>query len=135
MPRPGEERWEDDIAVLYAEIRDWRKELELSSEPSPWEREQASSLLMPDVKKVCPVHAYPKTAKCQDMCSLSDNICDNAENICRIAEENLPKNTWAKDKCDAAKASCKDAKKRCCDCNGDEPHEDEAEEAPAEETD
>jgi hypothetical protein len=116
----------EEIQVRDTEIRAFRRDLGLSTDPSVSERNQWRIIHLSKAIEFCPEYAEPKTAKCQDMCSLADHICENAEEICRIADD-LAGNSWAEDKCSSAKVSCKDGKKACCDCNGDEP---EAEPAP-----
>ena len=121
----------DEILERDNEIREFRRELGLQGDPSRSDREVWMVRPLSKARAVCPTHAYPQTPKCKDVCNLADHICENADAICDLADE-LKSNQWARDKCASAKASCKDGKKRCCDCNGDEPREEE-ESAPEEE--
>lgn len=123
----------DEIRDRDAEIREFRRELGLKGDPSATDSEVWMVRPLSKALDVCPVDAYPQTPKCKDVCNLADHICENADAICDLAGD-LTRNQWAQDKCASAKASCKDGKKRCCDCNGDEPH-DEGESAGEVETD
>lgn len=113
----------DEIRDRDNEIREFRREIGLRGDPSASDSEIWMVRPLSKALDVCPVHAYPQTPKCKDVCNLADHICENADAICDLAGE-LDGNSWAQGKCASAKASCKDGKKRCCDCNGDEPHED-----------
>jgi len=113
----------DEIVERDKEIRDFRRELDLDSDPSRTDQELWMVRPLSKAIEVCPIDEYPQTPKCQDVCTLADHICENADAICDLAED-LKDNDWAQRKCASAKASCKDGKKRCCTCNGDEPHDD-----------
>ncbi len=116
----------DEIQIRYTEIRDWRRELGLPTDPPLAERNQARMIPFDVLKQpLCPEYPEPRTSNCQDMCSLADHICENAEEICRIAGD-LHGNSWAEEKCSSAKASCKEGKKACCSCCADEPEDDGA---------
>jgi hypothetical protein len=110
----------DEILVLWKQIREWRvEELGLPANPN---RTELSAVYRSSVGRlrICPKQPKPKTPKCTDVCTIKDAICDNAEDICRIANE-LPSDSWARDKCTSAKASCKEARQRCCSCIDKEP--------------
>lgn len=117
-PPPGIDAKHQEIAALWTQIRQWRKEGHMARlEPT-----SAQKLLMrykssTQAAGVCPDDPRPKTPKCQDVCSLANAICENAGRICRIADD-LGNDPWARDKCNSAKASCREAKKRCCKCAG-----------------
>jgi hypothetical protein len=119
---PPPEHWREDkrneVAILWAQIRDWRREAHMPLDPSHAFELQLARTPVKDAKRVCPDnHEVPKT--CDDVCNLSDAICDNAETICKLADELGKDDTFAQDKCTSAKASCREAQQRCCDCSGD----------------
>ena len=105
------------IAILWGQIRDWRREAKMPLDPSRSNMIQFERSPLDQVKRVCTDgHEVPKT--CDDVCYLSDAICDNAEAICGIAKDLGDDDTFAKEKCASAKASCRESKQRCCDCSG-----------------
>ncbi len=108
----------NEITVLWAQIRDWRREAHLDVEPR---REDVIAIYNTPMKSAEPVcsadHSVPST--CSDVCSLADAICDNAEQICILADD--LKDQWSADKCASAKASCREAKQRCCKKCSEEP--------------
>jgi hypothetical protein len=55
------------------------------------------------------------SARCQDVCTLSDSICKNQQRICELANQ-LAGDDWAAGKCTSARASCQAAHDRCCSC-------------------
>lgn len=119
-PHPQEDwqtrlRKEDQITALWTQIRDWRREAKLRTEPERIDVFAVRGLSVPQAKAVCqPDHRVPPA--CDDICSLADAICDNAEAICNIAAE-LGNDDYAQEKCTSAKASCREAKQRCCNCS------------------
>ena len=105
------------IAILWAQIRDWRREGHMPLDPPRAFEIQLERLPVQEAKHVCPDnHEVPKT--CDDVCNLGDAICDNAEQICKLADELGKDDTFAQVKCTSAKASCREARQRCCDCSG-----------------
>ena len=105
------------IAILWAQIRDWRREARMPLDPPHIFELQLQRSPVQDARRVCPDnHEVPKT--CDDVCNLGDAICDNAEQICKLADELGKDDTFAQEKCTSAKASCRDAKQRCCECSG-----------------
>lgn len=105
-----------EIAALWTQIRDWRREAHMDVEPA-----QDAVVAMRGVSAraagaVCP--SAPESTACSEVCDLADAICENMESICDIAAQ-LGDDAWAKEKCDSAKASCKEAKERCCTCGRD----------------
>ena len=105
------------IAILWAQIRDWRREARMPLDPPHIFELQLQRSPVGDARRVCPDnHEVPKT--CDDVCNLGDAICDNAEQICKLADELGKDDTFAQEKCTSAKASCRDAKQRCCECSG-----------------
>ena len=119
-PHPQEDwqnrlRKENQITALWTQIRDWRREAKLRTEPETSDVFQVRGLSVPQAKAVCPPgHRVPPT--CDDTCDLADAICDNAEAICNLAAD-LAGDDWAQQKCSSAKASCREAKQRCCNCS------------------
>lgn len=116
QPPPSNTDKHTQIAILWGQIRDWRREAKMPLDPP-------RSLMMQFLRspvligRVCKdLHEVPKT--CDDVCGLSDAICDNAEAICGLADELGKDDTFAQEKCASAKASCHEAKQRCCDCSG-----------------
>jgi hypothetical protein len=106
-----------EITELWTQIRGWRHEAHMDVEPPPFLIRSLRDKSVRQAAMACPdSHVPPKT--CTDICDLADAICDNAENICSIAGE-MPDDTWARQKCDSAKASCKEAKQLCCGCDDD----------------
>ena len=109
-----------EIAMMWAQIREWRQNAGLRGvEPPAREIIKMQGKPMSSATRVCPAPVEPRTDRCTDLCSLGDAICENAESICRIAGE-LGEDIWARDKCSSAKASCKEAKKECCRCCSEE---------------
>jgi hypothetical protein len=105
------------IAILWGQIRDWRREAHMPLDPPRVFEVQLQRSPVQVARRVCPDnHEVPKT--CDDVCNLGDAICDNAEQICKLADELGKDDTFAQDKCTSAKASCHDAKQRCCECSG-----------------
>jgi len=105
------------IAILWGQIRDWRREAKMPLDPLRSTTIQFERSPVDQVKRVCTdVHEVPKA--CDDVCGLSDAICDNAEAICGLADDLGKDDTFAQEKCASAKASCREAKQRCCDCGG-----------------
>ncbi len=105
------------IAILWGQIRDWRREAKMPLEPPRALTFQYQNRAVQEAKRVCTDgHVVPKT--CDDVCDLSDAICDNAEAICGLADELGKDDTFAQEKCASAKASCRESKQRCCDCSG-----------------
>lgn len=116
------DQWRQDkrneIANLWVQIRDWRREAHMPLDPPHAFELQLARTPVKEAKRVCADnHEVPKT--CDDVCNLSDAICDNAEQICKLADELGKDDTFAQDKCTNAKASCREAQQRCCDCSGD----------------
>lgn len=110
-----------EIAMLWAQIREWRQNAGLRGvEPPVREILEMQGKPMSSAIRACPAPVVPHTDQCKDLCSLGDAICENAESICRIADE-LGRDPWARDKCSSAKASCQEAKKECCRCCSEEP--------------
>ncbi|MBZ0238112.1 MAG: hypothetical protein K8M05_37730, partial [Deltaproteobacteria bacterium] len=108
----------NDITVLWAQIRDWRREAGMGVEPDESAVMAMSRMTVSTAAKACVLERAPRPA-CSDVCDLGDAICDNAESICGIADElNDP---WAREKCDSAKASCREARQRCCRCDEEAP--------------
>ncbi|MBA3538640.1 MAG: hypothetical protein H0T79_03355 [Deltaproteobacteria bacterium] len=117
-PAPSGAEKRTEITLLWAKIRDWRREAKMELDPTPQSLFAVKKMSVPEAKRVCPDgHEVPKT--CSDVCDLADAICDNAEAICTIAAELGPQDTFAQEKCTSAKASCHESKQRCCDCSGD----------------
>jgi hypothetical protein len=105
------------IAILWGQIRDWRREAKMPLDPPHSMELQFERSPVDQVKRVCTDgHEVPKT--CDDVCDLATAICDNAEAICGLADDLGKDDTFAQEKCTAAKASCREAKQRCCDCSG-----------------
>jgi hypothetical protein len=114
---PDDEARRADIRDLWFQIRDWRVESGMATEPEPIERAfQAKAV---HSLRQCGIGAAAEEPRgtCADVCNLKDAICDNADSICRIADE-LDGDDWAADKCKSAKSSCKEATERCCACTG-----------------
>ena len=108
-------RMENQITALWTQIRDWRREAKLRTEPETSDVFAVRGLSVPQAKAVCPP-GHPVPPVCDDICGLADSICDNADAICGIAAE-LGNDDWAQQKCTSAKASCREAKQRCCNCS------------------
>ena len=104
---PNRERQADEIIALDRQIQDWRLELDLKPDPP------RQFYGLPDPPWSPP--RFEANAECTDVCRLAEHICANKDDICRIADQ-LPGDTWAKGKCDSAKASCSEAKERCEKC-------------------
>jgi len=117
QPGPTTTDKHTQIAILWGQIRDWRREAKMPLEPPRQLMIQFERSPVDAVKRVCTdAHAVPKT--CDDVCGLADAICDNAESICGLADDLGKDDTFAQEKCSSAKASCREAKQRCCDCSG-----------------
>ena len=106
---------ENQITALWTQIREWRREAKLRTEPETSDMFAVRGISVPQAKAVCPAGLRVPPA-CDDICDLADAICDNAEAICNIAAE-LGKDDYAQEKCTSAKASCREAKQRCCNCS------------------
>jgi hypothetical protein len=117
-PWPEAQARRNEITVLWAQIRDWRREGGMDVEPDDQAVVAMSRMSVSTAAKVCVLARAPKGA-CGDVCDLGDAICDNAESICAIADE--LDDPWAREKCDSAKASCREAQQRCCRCDKDSP--------------
>ena len=117
-PWPEAQARRNEITVLWAQIRDWRREGGMEVEPDDQAVVAMSRMSVSTAAKVCVLSRAPKGA-CGDVCDLGDAICDNAESICAIADE--LDDPWAREKCDSAKASCREAQQRCCRCDKDSP--------------
>ncbi len=105
-----------EIANLWTQIREWRKEARMPLDPLPYTMTQMANRPAREARLGCPDHhAVPKT--CNDVCNLADDICDNAERICDIADQLGKDDDWAQGKCASAKASCREAKQKCCECS------------------
>lgn len=110
--------YKQEIADRWSEIRQWRVEMGLRTEPDHDRITQFRRRPLAELR-LCPEHPAPETETCRDTCNIADAICDNAERICDLADE-LEGNSWAREKCESAKASCKEATERCCQCiNGE----------------
>ena len=99
------DRRAEEILALDTQIREWRVQGGLSAFP---DRKFYNQPEMPQPQT-------PYADECRDICSLADAICSNKDRICDIAGE-MPEDTWAKGKCDSAKASCNEARDRCTNC-------------------
>ncbi len=113
----------NEITVLWAQIRDWRREAGMDVEPEKSAVMAMSRMSVTTAARACVLPRAPRGA-CGDVCDLGDAICDNAENICGIAEE--LDDAWAREKCDSAKASCREAQERCCRCDKQLPPQEPA---------
>ncbi|HEX7701464.1 MAG TPA: hypothetical protein VF403_12095 [Kofleriaceae bacterium] len=106
----------NNITVMWAQIRDWRREAKMELDPKPSTLVQMEYKSVKDAERVCvDNHKVPTT--CNDICGLADAICDNAEAICDIADELGKDDDYAQRKCTDAKASCREAKQKCCGCS------------------
>lgn len=103
----------EEITVLWAQIRDWRREAGLPVDPPHEDFFEVRGKTVDQVAAICRP-PQPEPQACADVCSLAEAICDNAEQICILADELGKNDDWAQRKCSSAKASCRDAKKRCC---------------------
>lgn len=117
-PWPEQQARRNEITVLWAQIRDWRREAGMEVEPEESAVMAMSRMTVSTAAKACVLPRAPRPA-CSDVCDLGDAICDNAESICQIADE--LDDAWAREKCDSAKASCREAQQRCCRCDKDVP--------------
>jgi hypothetical protein len=113
-PWPEQQARRNEITVLWAQIRDWRREAGMEVEPEESAVMAMSRMTVSTAAKACVLQRAP-TPACSDVCDLGDAICDNAESICGIADE--LDDAWAREKCDSAKASCREAQQRCCRCD------------------
>jgi len=111
----------NEITVLWAQIRDWRREGGMDVEPDDAAVMAMSRMSVSSAARACALPRAPRKA-CGDVCDLGDAICDNAESICGIADE-LQDDPWAREKCDSAKGSCREAQERCCRCDRNPPEE------------
>ncbi|HTJ41107.1 MAG TPA: hypothetical protein VL463_03400 [Kofleriaceae bacterium] len=122
-PMPSQPPAVQEITMLWGQIRQWRHEAKMDLEPAAASVIAMRSQTVQVAIATCPDgHAVPPA--CNDVCDPADAICDNAERICGLAGDldDTQWASWAKEKCDSAKASCKEAKKRCCECeHGAEP--------------
>jgi hypothetical protein len=105
----------NEITALWTQIRDWRVEAHLGTNPRTDLVLEMSRVTVRQAANVCPDSHVPPPA-CEDICSLASAICENAEQICAIAAELAP-DAWSEEKCTSAKASCKEAKLQCCGCD------------------
>ncbi len=119
-PWPEQQARRNEITVLWAQIRDWRREAGMDVEPDAAAVMAMSRMSVTTAARACVLPRVP-TGACNDVCDLGDAICDNAESICAIADE--LNDAWAREKCDSAKASCREAQQRCCGCDKDPPPE------------
>lgn len=55
------------------------------------------------------------SARCGEVCTVSDSICKNQQRICELARR-LAGDDWAAGKCTSARASCRTAHDSCCSC-------------------
>jgi hypothetical protein len=117
-PWPEAQARRNEITVLWAQIRDWRREAGMEVEPEEKAILAMSRMTVSSAAKACVLQRAPRPA-CSDVCDLGDAICDNAESICGIADE--LDDAWAREKCDSAKASCREAQQRCCRCDKESP--------------
>ncbi len=120
-PQPAIEGPVQDISQLYGEIRGFRREMGMESEPGA---DAINQFTRQPVAHVDTCEATTNT--CTDVCTLADHICENAEDICSITRDltNDPSYGWARDKCNRANLSCNEARQQCCGCvdrekNGD----------------
>lgn len=111
---PDQQGRRNEITVLWAQIREWRREAGMHVEPDAAQVMAMSRMSVSSAARTCVPPSAPRGA-CGDVCSLGDAICDNAESICSIADELA--DAWAREKCDSAKASCREARERCCRCD------------------
>jgi hypothetical protein len=105
-----------DIAVLWAQIRDWSRDAKIQLDPGSQVIAYVRGKTVSEERAVCPAH-HDVPPVCNDSCNLSDAICDNAEQICKIADELGKDDDYAQGKCDSAKASCREGKQECCKCS------------------
>jgi hypothetical protein len=113
-------RMENQITALWTQIRDWRREARLNTEPRSTDLFEVRALSVPEAKAVCrAAHRVP--AACEDICGLSTAICDNAEAICDLADQLGKQDDYAQEKCASGKASCREAKQKCCNCSAKPP--------------
>lgn len=106
----------EDIAVLWAQIREWRHEAGMQLDPRAELLVSVEKGKVADQRAVCvSTHVVPPA--CNQVCGLSDAICDNAERICDLADKLGKDDSYAQDKCTDAKASCREAKQLCCGCS------------------
>ncbi len=110
----------NQIALLWTQIREWRREAHMNLEPAPGVEMQVRPLTIPQVKRVCQ-EAHEVPPKCTDICEIAGDICDNAESICKLADELGKQDDYAQEKCANAKASCHEAKQNCCNCSKGPP--------------
>jgi hypothetical protein len=113
---------EDRITTLWSQIRDFRRDAKMSLDPPRSFIFQFQGHSVQEAAHVCKAgEASPP--RCDDACSIADNICDNAETICTLADELGKDDEYAQGKCASAKASCREAKQRCCNCSESPPPE------------
>jgi len=108
----------NEITALWTQIRAWRHEGGMAVEPDDDAVMAMQRTSAAGAARACALPT-PPPPRCVDVCEIGGAICDNAEDICAIADE-LGNDTWAKEKCDSAKASCREAQERCCECDEQE---------------
>jgi hypothetical protein len=113
---------ENRITVLWTQIREFRRDANMPLDPARTFVFQFQNRSVHEAARVCTA-GQQVPPRCDDVCSISDNICDNAEAICGIADELGKDDEYAQDKCASAKASCREAKQRCCNCSASPPPE------------
>jgi hypothetical protein len=113
---------ENRVTVLWSQIREFRREANMPLDPPRSSIFQFQNRTFQEAAHVC-ADGHDVPPRCNDVCSISDNICDNAEAICNIADELGKGDEYAQDKCASAKASCREAKQRCCSCSASVPPE------------
>lgn len=105
----------DEIQMLDAEIREWRRELKLDTS-SPCGRDVPFVPCLGRNEENDGIAADETADVCRDTCTLTERICENADEICQGAHD-AGDNAWARDKCVAARGSCRAATHRCCTCS------------------
>lgn len=112
-PQPPIDVRVNDISMLYTEIRQFRREANLPSEP-----DNDVVIQFTRQPKALVNTCEPTDDRCSDVCTLADHICENAEDICNISRQltKHPSYAWARDKCNRANVSCNEARQQCCGC-------------------
>jgi len=113
---------ENRVTMLWSQIREFRRDANMPLDPPRNFVFQFHGRSVQEAARVC-TDGHEVPPRCNDVCSISDNICDNAEAICSIADELGKGDEYAQDKCASAKASCREAKQRCCACSAAAPPE------------
>lgn len=106
------------LAEVHAEIE--RLDAAIAADRATLALDEPDADAMVAVQAMAVGHAADTCApaagdRCGDACTLSDSICDNAGRICGLADQ-LPGDAWARERCDAGKATCAASIERCCDC-------------------